>query len=173
MVIDEASSIMVLYKKLHTNHHKKILKISTRLLLNILILGIYLLLLILYTCFNKTNISFPILIGISSGLLIFKIIRFIIYTKNLNNSSKINSNSILTIDEDKVELNKVSANIKSFVKWETIKMILITNNCIVFMGELNNIKQVNYLIIPRDYENEVMEGLKKYNKLDLVIYNKR
>ena len=136
-------------------------------------MGIYLLLLIIYTCFNKTNIAFPILIGISSGLLIFKIIRFIIYTKNLNNSSKINSNSILTIDEDKVELNKVSANIKSFVKWETIKMILITNNCIVFMGELNNIKQVNYLIIPRDYENEVMEGLKKYNKLDLVIYNKR
>lgn len=173
VVIDEASSIMISYKKLFANPHKKILKISTRLSLNILILGIYLLLLILYTCFNKTNIVFPVFIGISFALIILKIVRLIIYIKNLNKSSKINPDSILTIDEEKIELNNLSSNIKSFMKWEVIKMVLITDNCIVFMGKLNNIKQVNSIIIPIDYKNEVINALEKYNKLDLLIYNKR
>ena len=173
VVIDEASSIMISYKKLLANPHKKILKTSTKQLLNIIIIGIYLFLLILYTCFNKTNIAFPILIGISFTLLILKVGKFIVYIKNLNKASNFKSNSILTIDEEKIHLNKVDANIKSSVKWETIKIILITNNCIVFMGNLNNIEQVNSIIIPSYYKEEVMEALKKYNKLDLIIYNKR
>lgn len=173
LVIDETSTIINSYKKLFLNPYRKIVRISTRLIINIIILVVYLILLSLYTYFYNTNIVFPILIGIVASLTILKISRFIVYNNSLNNYSKIESNSILTIDAEKVELDKKSANIKSFMDWNRIKKILITNNCIVFMGDLKDIKNVYTIIIPRDYESEVMDALKKYNKLDLVIYNRR
>ena len=173
LVIDETSTIINSYKKLFLNPYRKIVRISTRLIINILLLVIYLILLSLYTYFYDTNIVFPILIGIIAALTILKISRFIVYNSNLNKLSKINSNSELIIDEEKITLNKKTSNISCFVEWNEIKNVLITNNCIVFMKNTFNVKEINSIIIPRDYENEVIGALKKYKKLDLVIYNKR
>lgn len=170
LVIDESSTIINFYNRLFINPYRKIVRISTRLIINILLLVIYLVLLILYTFFYNTNIVFPILIGIIASLTILKIIRFIIYNNNLNKLSKVNSNSELIIDEKKITLNKKTSNISCFVEWDKIRNVLITNNCIVFMA---NIKEANLIIIPRDYEKEVIEALRKYEKKDLLIYNKR
>ena len=83
LVIDETSTIINSYKKLFLNPYRKIVRISTRLIINILILFIYLILLSLYTYFYNTNIVFPILIGIIASLTILKISRFIIYNNSL------------------------------------------------------------------------------------------
>ena len=57
-----------------------------------------------------------------------------------------------------------------FTEWNDIIKVLLTNNCIVFMTDY---KKKYLIIIPRDYEKEVIDALKKYNKLELLIYNKR
>lgn len=173
LVTDEASTIINSYRKLFLNPNRKIVRISTRLIINILILVIYLILLSLYTYFYNTNIVFPILIGIIASLTILKISRFIVYNNSLNKLSKIDSKSELIIDEEKVLLNKSALNISFYINWKEIKNVLITNNCIVFMKNTFNVKEINSIIIPSYYENEVIDALKKYNKLDLVIYNKR
>ena len=173
LVIDETSTIINSYKKLFLNPYRKIVRISTRLIINILILVIYLILLSLYTFFYNTNIVFPILIGIIASLTILKISRFIIYNNSLNKLAIINSNSELIIDEKKLTLNKKASNISCYIEWNNIKNILITNNCIVFMKNSFSKRDFNSIIIPRDYESEVINALETYNKIDLVIYNKR
>ena len=167
LVTDEANTIIISYKKLLKNPNKKIIRINTRLILNIIFLVIYLLLLSLYTYFYNTNIIFPILIGITLSLIIINVGKYIVYNKKLNKLSKIDSNAVLIIDEEKVTLNK-NSNMTCFTEWKNIIRVLITKNCIVFMTDNKN----SYLIIiPSCYEKEVLEALKKYNKLDLLMYN--
>lgn len=173
LVIDETCTIRIYYKRLFINPYRKIMRISTGLIINIIILSIYLISLSLYTYFCDNNIVYPIIIGVTVSLIILKIGRFIKYNNNLNNLSKMESNSELNINEDKIILNKTDSNISCFIEWNKILRVLITNNCIVFMKQTFDLKEVNSIIIPRDYEKEVIEALKKYNKLDLVIYNNR
>lgn len=98
--------------------------------------------------------------------------RTVVYYRYLNISSKRDTNSILKISEAKIELNNKVLDRISSIEWKKIKQILITKNNIVFMSEISKSNINNVIILPRDYEREVIETIERYNKKDLLVYNK-
>ena len=47
----------------------------------------------------------------------------------------------------------------------------MTNNCICIMPEYVETQDMNAIIIPRDYEIEFLEMLKRINKDKLIVFN--
>ncbi len=171
-VEDEAYGIIRSYKKLMKNPHKKIIKESRRLGIIFGFILIYLIFTI-YTSINTPKSLYFICLGIA--ILGFLIVtkRLIVYLKHLKIVDMKESNSILKVSEEKIELDNKVNNRCFSIEWKEIKQVLISDKCIAFMPELEKTKIKNVIAVPREYEKEVIEAIEKYNKKDLLAYNNR
>lgn len=87
--------------------------------------------------------------------------------------SSTETNSKLEVNSDEIVLDNNNFKRTYKVEWNDVKYILITNNCICFMVNINKSMQGNLIIIPKDYEEKLIKILKKLEKEDLIIYNKK
>ncbi len=168
--IDESYGVMCLYKKLMKNPHSKIIKRSSRLKL---ILGFVLIYLVFVLCFSIIYQESIFILGLGIAIFAFLISlsKTIAWYKYLNIYSKTETNSILKIDEDKIELNNKTFNTISSIEWKEIKQILVTKYCIFFMPELEKNKRKNVINLSRDYKEQIIEAIEKYNKKYLLVFN--
>lgn len=169
--MDEMYGIMRFYKKLLKNPHSKIIKRSSRLKLVFAFIILYLIFVICISIKQPEPLYF-VCLGIAILGFLGSASRMIVYYRYLNINSKRDTNSILKISEEKIELNNKVLDRISSIEWKKIKQILITKNNIVFMPEISKSNINNVIILPRDCEREVIETLEKYNKKDLLVYNK-
>ena len=168
--IDESYGVMYLYKKLMKNPHSKIIKRSSRLNLKLGFIFIYLVFVLCFSIIYQEPI-FILGLGIAIFAFLISLSKTIAWYKYLNTYSKTETNSILKIDEDKIELNNKVFNTISSIEWKEIKQILVTKYCIFFMPELEKNKRKNVINLSRDYKEQIIEAIEKYNKKDLLVFN--
>ena len=170
--LDEAHYIINNYKRVLYNPKRNILTLSKSYKIKTIILALYLILTfpILLHSSGTIELTCYILIFI---LLILVLSRKIKYNKQLSYMSLVETNSKLEIDNNEIVLDNKNYKRTYRVEWKDVKYILITNNCICFMVNINKTIQGNLIIIPIDYENKFISILKKLNKEELIIYNKK
>ena len=170
--IDEAHYILYFYKKILKQPKRKISTLSKSLNIRIIILVLYLVLTlpIIIQSNGTPEVTCYILVLI---VLILVITRKIKYNKQLSYMSSTETNSKLEVNSDEIVLDNNNFKRTYKVEWNDVKYILITNNCICFMVNINKSMQGNLIIIPKDYEEKLIKILKKLEKEDLIIYNKK
>ena len=168
--LDEAFSIARHYNKLVSNPHTRIIPYVRERIYIILALTVYVVsMLIIF----KEGMIFNCFVA---GFFLFAVIFFlkdiIAVHKYISNETKRDANSVLTIDKEKVTLDNKNNHITYECLWENIKYILISNYCISFVPISRDMSRF-IITIPIDYKEECFRLLEKYNKMDLVINNKK
>lgn len=165
--LEEAYSIVFHYNKLIHNPSKKILPyVRERIYITIALIAYFVFCIVI---FDNGHIFNWFIMGLMFLAVILLLRDIIIASKYISKRSKETSNSILTIDEDKVILKNNNMHVTYECTWENIKYILISKNCVSFIP-IN--KEVGFLIsIPIDYKDECLKLLEKYNKSNLIKKN--
>lgn len=169
--IDECYGILTSYRRLLKNYKLHFSKRSTKLIRCLILVLIYFVFVTYSSIIYKSNV-FYICLGISIMTLIITLIKMIRYFKFLNIQSKNKTNSELIIDKEKVTLDNKVINTTYTISWNQVKAVLVTKNVIIFMKEIDRMKQNNIIMVSSEYEKSIKEALEKYNKKDLLIYNK-
>lgn len=173
--LDESFGILNSYKKIIRKPHSKILKRSTKLKVILIFILIYIAFVIWCLAsrpMNSMNLYF-VCFGIASMALVLVLASFIKYIKYLNFNANRETNSIFKINEEKIELENKVLKANYITNWEDVKLVLITDRNIAFLPGEEKIKNTYVIMIPRMYEKEVKETMEKYNKSDLIVYNKK
>ena len=170
--IDETYYIMSNYRFLYKRPNRKIRKKTTSLIYFFAFILLYLLAVSYLAIVDKSFIYY-ICIGISIVCIAFSISKYIVVKKNIDMYSNTKTNSDLEIDENKVVLHNNVIKQEITINWEDIDKILVSENCIVFMERIKKNAPYTAITIPRTIEEKVIKALEKYNKKELLIYNKK
>ncbi len=166
--IDEAYEIINYAKVLNKNTNIKIVGRKKKCIFSIIASLLYLIFTIIFSILYKDTI-FYICIGVAIFALTINTARLIKHIKILNISNKKETNSILKIDKNEIELENKTNKTKYSINWQDIKYIIITKKSITFLPIIENNNFKNPIIIPIDYENKTIEALKQINKENLII----
>lgn len=169
---EELYGVLSAYDKFIKNPHAKNLTHHKRNMICIAIIAIGT---IITFCVSSTSSSIRIK-GLSIGaylvyscMLVLVIMWNIMYKKRFKEIWKTETNGFLTIDNEKIELINNVTGVTASTKWNSIVQILFLKNVIIFMPKNHTTNPV--LSVPIDFENDIIEALKKYNKSELIVYN--
>lgn len=167
--LEESYFIVRHYNQLISNSTKRIVPyIRERIYITIAII-VYVVSCIFI--FNNGPVFNWFIIGLLFLAIVLCLRDIISASKYISKRSKEKSDAVLTINEDKVIFKNNKMHVTYECQWEDIKYILISKNCISFMPRTID---VGFLIsIPIDYKEECIKLLEKYNKQDLIKYNRK
>ncbi len=161
---DEFLYVAFRFRDFKRRPKRKAYRITKFLLLVMSIVLISLLLSIkIYLYFNE--ILYIALITILSFILLFSIIYFVRVKKSINYFLNNHDTKKIDFNKDGIQYND---NYKSiFLNWNNVSYIIINKYSICFLSKENNI----LISIFNNYCEDVIKGLKKYNKENLLIDN--
>ena len=111
--------------------------------------------------------------GLGAGIMaaVMEYLKYDEYSKQLEIDKGQRTDATLSISENKIHYIDNVTNRTRTIEWDKIKQILVTANCICFMPDYAETKDMNDIIISRDYEIEILELLKKIGKDKLIVFN--
>lgn len=166
--IDEAYEIINYSKILNKNPNIKIVGRKKKCIFSLIIALLYLILTLIFSIIYKDTI-FYVCIGVAIFAIVINTARLIKHIKILNVTSKNETNSILKIDEQEIELENKTNKSKYSINWKDIKNIIITTKSITFLPIIEKDTFKNPIIISIDYEKETIDALKQIKKENLII----
>ena len=170
--LDEAYFIMNKYKLIYKNPYRRIFKKTTNIIRFLIFLVLYLIAVTALSIIDKSFIYY-ICIGISIVCIALAISKYLYVKKYIKTYSESKTNSELDINEKEVILHNKVIKQETTINWEDIDKILVSKYCIVFMQKIKKTAPYVAITVPREVESKVIKGLDKYNKKDLLIYNKK
>ncbi len=168
--LDEAFSIARHYNSLINNPYKKIIPYVRERIYLTVALTVYVVSMLII--FKEVMLFNCFVAGFFLLAIIFFLKDILAVRKYISTETKRDANSVLIIDKEKVTLDNKNNHITYECLWENIKFILISNYCISFVPISRDTSRF-VITIPIDYKKECFNLLEKYNKMDLVINNKK
>ena len=170
---DEFLSIIFIYnsKKNKKNPKQRICLYTNKIKFWLFIFGILIIHSIISIIIEPTDntiswILSVIFLAFILGLFMYFFIVFLSVKNDIKEyNSKPNNNAFLVLNKKGIIFEK--ENIKTNVDWDNIKYVLINKYTIAFIS----INDKVIVAINKLYLNEIMDGISKYNKMNLVIDN--
>lgn len=170
---DEFLSIIFIYnsKKNKKDPKQRICLYTNKIKFWLFIFGILIIHSIISIIIEPTDNTISLILSVIFlafilGLFIYF---FIVYLSVKNDikeyNSKPNNNAFLVLNKEGIIFEK--ENIKTNVDWDNIKYVLINKYTIAFIS----INDKVIVAINKLYLNEIIDGISKYNKMNLVIDN--
>ena len=159
---DEFLFITSNYKKIYSNNKIKIKRL-TLVAYKYLIISLSVLIIFIFMYLKYSEIMQLYTIIMFLILLVLSIIYIYIIKKKISELAKSFEETTLVINNNYICLE--NKNKKYKLKLDDIKNIVLSKNCILFIP--NDI-QLSFIVTRRDYEDEIMIALKKYNKEQLI-----
>ena len=170
LFIDEKEGIMKIYPDLIENPKTKIKRMSQSLILKLVIPVVYVVIQTIILFFIQNPIFF---MGLGAGIMacIFLYLDIDKHNSYLELNKKQKNDAVLSVSENRIQYIDNVTNRVQTVEWANIKQVLLTPNCICFMPDYVETKDMNAIIISRDYEIEVLELLKTIDKNKMIVFN--
>ena len=166
--LEEVCDIQVHIAKLLDNPHKRIILYTKEYYLRMILIMIIGIIVFFLTRNWNLKVTY-VFMGFVTFAEIIVIINCLKTNKVLNQLSKEDANSLLTINEKTITLENHNTKTSLSIKTEDLKMILITKYCITFIRKE---KREIPIFIPIEYQEEIKKALKKYHLETMIIKNK-
>ena len=162
---DEFLYVVSKYKEFKKNPRRKAYQFTKYLILcNIFVL--FALLINFYFYFDTKDLVFIFMTGALTVALIIQVVYLVMCIKRIKQLLNTKGVRIIEFNEDGVEYIDDDKNIR--VKWEDLKYVIINKYSICMLPKA--ILQ-GFTSVSVKYKNDVIKGLKKYNKESLLIDN--
>lgn len=118
----------------------------------------------------------PILTGFLIGIALLAVIVCLKDINSVHNyistKSKKETDTIVVVDESKIVFKNNNEHVAYEFEWDYVKYIIISKYCISVISA--NEENTSFVIsIPIDYKEECLRIFEKYNKMDLIVENKK
>ncbi len=162
---DEILFVAAYYKKIINNKYKKVTKLSTYMIKNIIIsllliivIGFY-----YYKTMNKLNFF---MLGILIAIVLYCIYYLIFIKKRIDAFVNYKGKMTITINDKKIEYKDENNSFKA--DWDQIAFILVSKYSICFIPKT---RENAMITLNSENKDKLISVLEKYNKKDLLVDN--
>ena len=160
---DEFLSVMMKYKKIIKNPHKKVNRLSKEVI-GLMLLSVFLL--IVFIILYKFKGYSIICVVLFSLIFILSIIYYLLMNKRISFYRNFKGTIVIEFNNDYIEYLSSKNNYK--VDWDNIKSIIINKYSICFIPIYSNKVMIG---ISTEYKDKVIDIIKKLDKENLIIDN--
>lgn len=162
---DEFLYIANNYRKFIKNPNKKARQFTKTLFIYdiCIILGI---LMFMMFYLQEYKVIYVFIVGILSVAIVLSLIVFTFIQKQINVFMNMTGNERLELNNDEIKYSDIEKEMK--VKWNEIEKVIINKYSICFLPKrITNA----FISISTEYKEQIIEALKSYNKMDILIDN--
>ena len=164
---DEILFVAAHYRKIIINKNKKVTKLSTYMIKNLIISLIFTIILTLYYLKTKSKFEF-FMIGVLIALIAYCVYYLFYIRKRINEFVNYKGKDTITIDNKKIEFKDENNSFK--VEWDNIAFILVNKYSICFIPKT---RQNAMITLNRENKDKLVSILKKYRKEDLLVCHEK